>query len=62
MRCLKIQILKLRGKMPTYADELRRLADLLDKDFSRNILDVCVELSNILRLLLSNLNKAVKNQ
>jgi hypothetical protein len=48
--------------MPTYADELRRLADLLDKDFSRNILDVCVELSNILRLLLSNLNKAVKNQ
>ena len=30
--------------MPTYADELRRLADLLDKDFESNKEEVLKEL------------------
>jgi len=37
--------------MPTYADELRRLANLLDEDFDKNLWDVEIELSKIHRSL-----------
>ena len=38
--------------MPTYADELRRLAKMLDDDFYGNVADVVEELKRILFSLL----------
>jgi hypothetical protein len=42
--------------METYADALRKLADMLDDDFSANVHDVCRQLS---RMVLSMLGVAV---
>lgn len=39
--------------MNTYADHLRKIADMLDKDFRGNLLQVCTELASIVNNLLA---------
>jgi len=38
--------------MDTYANELRKLADMLDDDYSANVHKVCKELSQIILSML----------